>query len=67
MEMDALLDVADDLCYEELVTYICGERKEVLQLEEQVSKLKSEIENVTKKYDKYKSLCEKIDSIRIKM
>jgi len=40
--MDALLDVADYLCYEEMVACIWSERKEVLKYEEKVSKLEEE-------------------------
>eukprot|EP00957_Ditylum_brightwellii_P082339 6261144-Ditylum_brightwellii.AAC.1 len=76
MEADVLLAVADYLCYEELVAYICGERKEVVDYKEEVSKLKKEcsmkvkqnneellkeVEDLKKRVDEYASFTNKID------
>jgi len=75
MEADGLLAVADYLCYEELVAYIHGERKEVMEYEERVLKLEKEystkveqiekgyqeeVENLKKKMNKNASLSVKI-------
>uniref|UniRef100_A0A7S4VIW2 Potassium channel tetramerisation-type BTB domain-containing protein n=1 Tax=Ditylum brightwellii TaxID=49249 RepID=A0A7S4VIW2_9STRA len=73
IEADALLDVADYLCYEELVTYICGERKEVMEYEERVLKLEREHSTKVKQMNKrYRELIKcvamraRVDSMRRK-